>query len=297
MPKSKSRINKRKTPPKMATFQQFPQLPADIRQQIWSIAAASSSSSSTPGICIFSETYDESMENNPNPPHLPVHEPHNRVLLETNTEAHDIALMSPGPTREYDPDIDTLYITRDSFHHFTGNVCGYGGPEWVSRIRHLAIPFSLSESGSWLPIAMTRLASLKTLSLAFPAPAAVAGGTVDCFQEVVVPGEGEGEGEMASARLRLRVLTKGELEGITVKANYMYDTWAGAFPVVWEHNGREHLEGLEERLDQECAPEAREEGDVSPVWDAKGKRLGIRYEGCCFEVVPERKKFSCETGI
>ena len=291
MPKPKSRITKGKTPAKMATFQQFPRLPANVRQEIWSIAAASSSppSSSTPGICIFSETY-ESMENKPTP-HLVVHEPHNRALHETNTEAHDIALMTPGPTREYNPETDILYITRDSFHHFTGNACGYGGPEWVSRICHLAIPFSLSESGSWLPIAMTRLASLRTLSLVFPA----AGGTADCFQEVVVPGEGEGE-DLARARVRLRVLTRAELEGIMVKADYMYDTWAGAFPVVWEHNGREHLEGFEGRLDKECAPEARDEDDVSPVWDVKGKRLGIRYEGRCFEVVPERKRFAGEGG-
>jgi hypothetical protein len=75
-------------------FEPFDRLPPDIRQKIWSVA--SSSPTSTPGVCIFAETYNKDEKE----PHLVVHEVRNRALLQTNTAAQDMALVSnTGPTR------------------------------------------------------------------------------------------------------------------------------------------------------------------------------------------------------
>ncbi|KAL2255665.1 hypothetical protein VTK26DRAFT_2925 [Humicola hyalothermophila] len=265
----------------LSSFPQFPRLSAPVRHEIWRMAASSSSGPgpSAPGVCIFSETW-ESARSRKEKAQLIVHEPYNRTLLQTNSEAHDIAMTTPGPTRDYDPATDILYIAQDSFDYFSGGACGFGGPEWVTEIRHLALPLAVSGSGMSLPIALKRLSSLKTLSIVFPA----ASGTLDCFQEVMIP-----EDPSMSC---LRRLTKAELDAVAIEADYTYGMWAGDFPAQWTRTGSDYLRyNVEGRLNDDCDPNRKGYADVSPLWDARAKRLRIKYVGRCVAPLPVRDKF------
>lgn len=254
-----------------ASFEPFSQLPPDIRQEVW--RAAASSPTFTPGVCFFTGTYKQPREE----PRLIVHEAYNAALLQTNTEAHDIALMSAGPTRAYDPQRDILYITEDAFDCFTSQECGYNGPAWITGIHHLALPFSLPASGSYLRNAMARLSSLETLSIVYPSPP----GTVNFNAVVELP---------ADKSTPLRRMAEEELKGLTIEADYMYGTWMGDFPVRWTKSGLEHMESAEAGTDRECRPENA--GDqLSPLWDHGAQRLGIRWEARCFQPLPARGRF------
>ncbi|KAK4038978.1 hypothetical protein C8A01DRAFT_16983 [Parachaetomium inaequale] len=186
--------------------------------------------------------------------------------------------MSPWPTRAYDPERDILFVTNEAFDNFTGSECGYGGPDWVSKIHHLAIGLSMAGSGLSLPIAMARLSSLETLSIVYPGPS----GDFN-FSDAVKPPAEKGT--------PLRCLTEEELGRLTVEANYMYGTWAGDFPVRWAKSGPEHLEMVEAALDDSCRPENAGDFWQTPLWDHEAKRLGIRYEARCFQPLPTREKF------
>lgn len=255
-------------PESNARFGHFPQLPPDIRQKIWSVA--SSSPTSTPGVCIFSETYEPRQN-----PRLIVHEPCNRALLQTNTEAHDMALMSTKPTRDYNPQTDILYVACKGFYRFMDSECGIKGPDWVSEIRHLAISFSQTDRGLSLPYALLRLASLETLSIVYPGPS----GTFVYGAAIEPPEEGA----------ELRCFTEEELARISVTADSGYDTWAGAFPARWAANGVDHLKAVSKQLDRECRP--RGLGDASPLWNDELQRLGIRFEARCFAPLTTREQF------
>jgi hypothetical protein len=125
---------------------------------------------------------------------------------------------------------------------------------------------------------MARLSSLGTLSVVYPSSS----GRFD-FQTVVEPS--------AERCTPLRRLTDEEMAGLTIKADYEYDTWAGAFPVRWTANAAEHLAMVEGEMNRSCHPSSA--GDLWPssLWDDKANRLGIRYEARCFEPLPAREKF------
>lgn len=232
--------------------------------------------SPTPGVCIFSNTRDSRLDD---PSSLVVHELYNRALLARNTEAHDVALMYSGPTRAFDPEIDILCIPKNSFDYFTSTLCvSERRAPWVSNIRHLAIPLSVSDSGLALPLALLRLTSLTTISIVYPAPS----GTFDCFQDMAVPAE---------RGVAPRLLTEQELASITIEADYMYDTWAGAFPVRWTSNGVDYLKMVETTLNRACRPENSMNGEITSLWDHESRRLKIKYEGRCFKALPVRQKF------
>lgn len=253
------------------SFEPFARLPPDIRQEIWSAAAFLPIF--TPGICFFKGTYKMPREE----PRLIVHEPCNAALLQTNTEAHDIALMSARPTRAYDPHRDILYITEGSFDYFMSHECGYNGPEWITEIHHLALPFSLTASGSYLRDALARLSSLETLSIVYPSSP----GTFNFNAVVELP---------ADKSTPLKRMTEEELKGLTIEADYMYGTWMRDIPVRWTKSGLEHMKSAEAGTDRECRPENA--GDhLSPLWDHGDQRLGIRWEARCFQALPARRRF------
>lgn len=260
-----------------ATFEHFGQLPGDIRQDIW--RAASALPTSTPGIAYFEDSYSKPRRE----PSLIVHEPHNRNVLGTNTEAHDIALMTDAPTRPYNPEIDILCITNiDAFENFTSNECSKSKTyKWVTKIRHLAISLSLVDRAHHRLTqgALVRLVSLQTLSIVYPAPS----GKFD-FLTVAEPPE--------DRSTRLRRLTEDELGSLTIEANYMYNTWAGDTPVQWSWSGTRHLKVLEDVLDKDCAPRNAEFWGLSPLWDHENNRIALRYTAMCFQPLPARAKFN-----
>ncbi|KAL2126992.1 hypothetical protein VTI74DRAFT_11496 [Chaetomium olivicolor] len=185
--------------------------------------------------------------------------------------------MSAGPMRAYDPQRDILYITEDSFDYFMGEECGYNGPEWITEIHHLALPFSLLASGSYLRNAMARLSSLETLSIVYPSSP----GTFNFNTAVELP---------ADKSTSLKRMTDEELKGLTIEADYMYGTWMGDFHVRWTDSGLEHMESLEAGTNRECRPENA--GDqISPLWDHGAQRLRIRWEARCFQPLRVRDRF------
>ena len=255
-----------------ASFESFGQLPPDIRQEIWRVAC--SLPTSTPGVCFFSVPQHGPRQE----PHLIVHESRNRDVLRTNTEAHDIALMLEGPTRAYNPDVDILYVTDDhAFYNFTQHECALEGPEWVTKIRHLAIELSRSNTEPDFRKMLPWLFSLETLSIVFQGPS----GTF-VFMAPIKPPAGKGT--------PLRRLTERELGNVTVDAKYEYATLAGVFPSHWTRSGREHMDSVERIVNKACCPENAYHWRT-PLWDDKTKRVGIRYEARCFEPLPARERF------
>ncbi|KAK3335104.1 hypothetical protein B0T19DRAFT_405612 [Cercophora scortea] len=254
-------------------FAQFSRLPPDIRHEIW--RAASSSPASTPGVCIFTIAKPECCGPNSHRPavHAPlvVHEPANPALLATSTEAYDIALRSKTPTRPYNPATDILYIPKDGFYNFMGDVCGRLGEPWVADIRHLALALPVADQGLWLPIALLRLASLQTLSIVYPA----ASGTFECHDDVPLPGD---------SSTPLRLLTEEERARLTIVADYEYETHGGTFPIRWRKNVDEHLTLVEGELVSNTLPNRRilNEEPV-PIWDGDAQRLVLRYQARVFE--------------
>ncbi|KAK4032865.1 hypothetical protein C8A01DRAFT_40692 [Parachaetomium inaequale] len=253
---------------KRASFKPFPRLPPELRQQIWSIAASSPPTPPTPRVCIFSKTS--------NPPRLVVHEPRNWALLATNTEARHVALMAPIPTRDYNPEIDILYIPRRSLNSFRTALFQPLTPEWVRKTRRLALPSTEVCRVLANPDFVTRLFSLDTLSIVYPAGS----GTVDYFQDVTFPVE---EGYMF-----LRRLSQDELAAITIKADYAHGTRVGTFPIRWTRTGIDYLNWAEATLDR-----SGREGELggSPLWDDQAGHVWISYEGRCFEALTVPKTF------
>ncbi|KAK4238380.1 hypothetical protein C8A03DRAFT_33623 [Achaetomium macrosporum] len=206
--------------------------------------------------CFFTGTYQKPREE----PRLIVHEPCNAALSQTNTEAHDNAPTSAGPTLTYDPQRHILYITEDSFDDCMGKECGYNGREWATETHHLALPFSLLVSGSYPRNATAWLSSLETLSIVYPSS----------------------PGTFSFNAARSSRMTEEELKGLTIEADYMYGTWMRDFPVRWTKSGLEHMESAEAGTDRECRLETA--GDqLSPLWDHAAQRLGIRWEARCFQ--------------
>lgn len=274
MAKSRNPDGKEPVPTASFAFEPFGRLPPEIRRSIWS--AAASLPTSTPGVCFFADCDNAAQEE----PRLLVQEPRSKALLATNTEARDVALMSGGPTRTYDPHRDILYIGEDetAFEHFMLLYCDVAnGLEWVTKIRHLAIAFSWTTWGSHLSIGMRRLHSLETLSVVWPDSS----GTFDFKASVELP---------ADKSAPLRRLTEEELRGLTIEADFMRSTSTGDVRVKWSESGLENMKRVEEQMDVYCGPE--EAGDnVSALWDFGANRLRLRYEGRYFQPVPAQAKF------
>jgi hypothetical protein len=259
-----------------ASFEPFGRLPADIRQDIWRTAAAVPTCK--PGIAYFETPYSEDRQE----PRLVVHEPHNSNVLRTNTEAHDMALMTDAPTRPYNPETDILCITSgEAFENFTLHECSsHNRYEWVTKVRHLAIGLQLVDIAQYRLAqgALVGLSSLKTLSIVYPA----ASGTFDLRTMVNPP---------ADRATPLRLLTEDEKGSLTIEADYTYNTWAGDYPVRWSCTVPEHVKSLEDTVDTDCHPDRADFWGISPLWDYDANRIAIRYIATCFEPRPVREKF------
>ncbi|KAK4139252.1 uncharacterized protein C8A04DRAFT_33277 [Dichotomopilus funicola] len=258
-----------------STFTLFSRLPADIRQEIWRIAA--SEPAYTPGICFFPAPTAGNTTNH-KPGNLTVQEPANINILATNTEAHDIALVSPPITRLYDPAIDILFLRPRSFRHFTGHHCSFGGPAWVTEVRHLALGLSIT---LFLEPAIPRLTSLQTLSVVYPAASGTFAFDTDVDPDSLSNGDPDPNNSNFNPRsnqpLRLRRLTPAELDALTIEADYMYQSGQKSFPIRWTRSGKKHMEMVERGLNRYCRPEHVGEDRLSPLWDHAANRLGIRY--------------------
>ncbi|KAK4186781.1 hypothetical protein QBC35DRAFT_452913 [Podospora australis] len=115
--------------------------------EIWAVAA----SAPVPGVCFYIRRLTAEIFRSPQSPLL-VHETLNAALLATSTEAHDIALRSARTVaREYDPEIDTLFIAdREALHWFIvasecylfAEVRTY--PLYAEKVKHLALALHLT---------------------------------------------------------------------------------------------------------------------------------------------------------
>jgi hypothetical protein len=256
---------------KKAHFPLFSRLPPELRHQIWRIAASSPPSSPTSQALILAPNASDSGQI--------VHEPHNPSLLATNTEARQVTLTTPRPTRPFNPAIDILYVPRQSLASFSAAVLRpWPWPDWAS-VHHLALPSTDLYRVLASPDFLRGLWRLRTLSVVYPASS----GTVDYFQEVVVP-EAEKEGSVY-----LRLLNDDELAGITVQAEYMQESRVGRLPIRWTRNGVEYLGWAKATLD-------RTQGQLSafPVIlkdEVRVAGVGGCYKGRCFEVLPVPQRF------
>jgi len=243
--------------PPGTTFTVFPLLPADIRHHIWRIAA--STPSSIPGVCIL--TLDPAKP----PPvplrpvlvkrHLPLitYELRNPSLLLTNTEAYDITISTPQPTRDFNPSLDILYISGplDAFDYFTSDISLFhnGAVPWLSQVAHLAISLEDSDRGSRLPNALESLPSLKTLSIVYPGPEGE--WEYDCHnaEAAALPHPDSPEWNL----LVLRKMNEEETrEKCVIWADYLYETNYQDFQIQWEKTAHDHLAMTVDTLTSEC---------------------------------------------
>lgn len=299
-------------PSNSAVFEQFSRLPAEVRQEVWKLAAAAPSAN--PGVCIFTVSPDEypiftswpasistflwpagedprvaqrraaARQVDPlrHVAPLVVHERHNADLLATNTEAHDIALQTRGGSRAFDPDADILYISKANFPYFAGTFCArQGAAPIAARIRHIAV--GLAETwfeGTWhRPLmsvagALEQLPALETLSVVFPRPAPGAPvGSVD-------------DPELPAAGTPLRRLTGEELYRVKIAVSGSSSSAAAA---EWQRSAAQHLAKVKAELDVEYNP-GHLGGDTPPLWDWDSKSLRLRYQARVFEPV-DRETF------
>jgi hypothetical protein len=196
-----------------------------------------------------------------------VQNPHT-ALRAVNTEARQVALETPF-SRDYNPEIDILYIPSGSFRSFTGNECRIN--KWVAEIRHLALALPVADSGLWLPYAMEELEKLESISIVYPK----ATGVVDVDDDVKLPSQ---------ERLKLRKLSDEEAKGgLKIHADYVYDTWAGGIPIQWIKSPEEHLAMVKADLNRKTMPGNLSVGRTVPCWDQKAKCLKLRFEARCFD--------------
>ena len=244
-------------------FEQFSQLPVELRDIIWEMAAQETS---TPAVCILTvtpRTNETAAQHKP----LMVHAPHNEDVAASCHRARDVALKLSPLTREYNPETDILYLDDEAFEYFTGELCGRCALPWASSVRHLAINLADAERGLHLPYAIAHMKDLETLAIVYPKTS----GEVDCFARVPRPGK---DGSF------LRILTPWEMNALSVTADYVYDTWHSPIPVKWRLSAQGHVGYVETQLKQRCRP-----GNANPVpslWDYKNARLHLTYRAMCF---------------
>ncbi|KAH8896553.1 hypothetical protein GQ53DRAFT_524636 [Thozetella sp. PMI_491] len=242
-------------------FSRFPDLPAELRHEIWETAAATRLQ---PNVCVLTIEKSNGGELTHKP--LVIRELCNEALEGTSQEAREIALRV-RPRREYNPETDILYIAEEAFDYFTGNLCGRCRIPWASKVRHLAIPVNKAETGLHMPYALHWMDSLETFAIVYPQ----ASGRVDCWANVPSPPEGGAV---------LRQLTDKEAAELVVSADYNYDTWHSPGRIVWNKSAPEHLEMVAGDHNRRAAPLS---GDrIPPRWDPVNKRLRLTYRAMCF---------------
>ncbi|KAK3985400.1 hypothetical protein QBC44DRAFT_404522 [Cladorrhinum sp. PSN332] len=279
-------------------FTLFPNLPADVRQEIWRIAALEPPSS--PAIChlsILLRVNDDGLDLDASPPRLVIQPAPNRALLATNTEAHDIALMSPRPPRDFNPATDVLYIDsprtwdtflakrRDLRWHETVVHC-------LRNVRHIALSMQCAALELWVPeqerpIPLGELDLLTKISIVYPKPSEF--GSSTWWNDVTTP-----QGDATLRLLTDAERAKSRLSGLMVPSG---------LPMGVD----EHLGALEISLIKLCQSHGeRRHGGVSfsstwhsytcicrkrTMWDRKAGKLNLKFEATCFNPVDFKRTF------
>lgn len=145
-------------PPLATRFELFPQLPPEIRREIWRLAIPP-----TKGVCILPPHYaaasnEEFTVRNPYSP-----------LTRTCTEAREICLENSPLTRDFHPETDILYVSGASFDNF----CRICHEPWPARLRHIAIALPLSGERTAFypyrnPLPLEHLHELDKISIVYP---------------------------------------------------------------------------------------------------------------------------------
>jgi hypothetical protein len=249
-----------------ASFRCFPDLPPEMRHEIWRHAASSGEDSK--GICILSLKKDSPDQYEP----LVVYLPRPSSLSATNKEAREISSKCPPPTRAYDPATDILYVSRAAFFDFTSKVCKSVACPWVSKIKHLALCVSVSKGRLWLPRALEHMGSLETISVVYPRTS----GRIESFEEVALPSD---------RSVSLRLLTDEEKAGLTIVTDHVYDPWGGGVYVGDDNTVGQHLLKIESELVRSCSPRTGVVA-VPSLWDYGTMTLKLRYDARVFESSP-----------
>ncbi|KAJ4310789.1 hypothetical protein N0V84_010797 [Fusarium piperis] len=235
------------------TFHPFLRLPLELRREIWKFALPLTCE--RPGVCVLSEgmTLREGISR------LTVKEYHSS-LKAVSQEARETALENLPVRRDYNPQIDILYIGRDCFYAF----CFRSLIDDWSLVKRIALALPVAETGLNMPFALVELPGLEELSVVYPKST----GTVDLFDDVRVPRVGP---------RKLRRFKQAEMSRLRIKADYMCETHGGDIPVVWEKNVREHLDFVMKELSQETC------SGRPPCWDEGRKRLMLTMHPLCFD--------------
>ncbi|KAK4225929.1 hypothetical protein QBC38DRAFT_481662 [Podospora fimiseda] len=167
-------------------FTVFPELPAEIRQKIWRLAALDQSYSPAIGNLqtMASMEFQPGVDKTPK---LMVQPAPNRALLVTNTEAHEIALLKPQPARSFNPDTNVLYIccssVWDDFFNKFSDTRRSRSPRLdmirkdsgILKVRHIALSMRFASLDYWkfnnlVPQALGDLHKLEKISIVKTSP-------------------------------------------------------------------------------------------------------------------------------
>lgn len=248
-------------------FSLFRQLPPELRREIWETALESSSPDKE--ICVFACAKPQQDGTLLKP--LSVHQAYSPLLAACG-EARDTALESWTPGgRDFDPASDILYIGGDVFNVFTSKLCfpGVERPEWVGRIRHLALDLRVARAGLWLPMSLEHLPCLETVSVVFPR----AEGAMDVHASAEVPNSG------GERHVETRVLGRSETDAMTIEADYLFETYMGEHPVQWKKSATEYMQEIVSGLRRDVAINAE---NLPACWDKENKQLLLNFEARCF---------------
>ncbi|KAM5350851.1 hypothetical protein ACJZ2D_017191 [Fusarium nematophilum] len=241
--------------PSTTHFRLFPRLPLELRRRIWYFALLATGVYT--GLCVLSSPLIGKIAP------LIVCNPYS-PLMATCSEARQTAVECCPPTRNYDPETDILYISKENFHGFC-DTSRY--KEWQSQIRHLALALPVADRGLSLPFALNHLTRLETISVVYPK----ATGMVDVFDDVSLPKQ---------AHKVLRKFTDHEMDAFRINADYLYEDHQGDLPIVWNRSAREHLDFIRGELTRWL----RQQSLRPPCWDDETGSLRLTFDARYFEV-------------
>ncbi|KAF5008877.1 hypothetical protein FDECE_4901 [Fusarium decemcellulare] len=239
----------------MTQFDCFPQLPVELRLRIWQLALPLVDNSQ--GVCVL----PKGLGPLGNPSKHIVYNPWS-PLRAVNTEARQVAVASYSLTRQYDESRDIFYVDHETFYEFC-DMCRES--MWPGLITHLAIALSVSDSGAWLPIALTDMHSIETISIVYPQTS----GEVDRSDKVPIP---------KALPFVLREFTKDERKALRVKADYLFDVHGRDFRIRWNKGTKKHLNFIKKDISDQS------EDYQPPCWDRETNSLGLKFQARCFQV-------------
>jgi hypothetical protein len=245
-------------------FTLFPQLPTEIRLQIWHAYFENSPSSAR--FCMVTSGRTKAREFTP----FSIARPSARPLLQACRESREVALEHP-----FDPKIDILYVSDKAFESWAHN---FLVPHSLSpHIRHLAITMGKWDKGRWTTGPLQSMPELRTISVVFPESR----GRFDHEDAVQYPPITGG-----GTNVVLRKLSSKEQNAIKVTADYRVSGWfddllprndPDAGRIRWNKTGAQYLEHVDEKIRLQVR------GD-EPYWDAVKRELKLNFEARCLEL-------------